>query len=528
MSTINILAGGNLQGAINTAQPGDVINVEAGVSFSGPIELPAKNGSTEIKIQSSRTSELPQSRVNPSHSGLMAKILCPAFEQAIRTKPGASFFKLDGIEVQPDPSVISDTSVIRIYDLVRFGGSRHDQTTLASVPHHLKLDRCYIHGLSNTNFQRGISLNSSDSEVTRSYISEIHGKGMDAQAICAWNTPGRLKIDDCFLEGSGENVLFGGADPASEAFIPADIQLTRSHLFKPLTWKGGVWTVKNLLEVKAGKNLFIDGNVLENNWPDGQSGIAVLFTVRNQEGTAPYSIILNVIYTNNTLKNVEGGALNFLGSDNEQPSQRSSGAVIRNNLFVDIRGTGHFLTLNGYDGVEIDRNTHIQSGNLMTLYGNPSQRFKYTNNLTIDREYGVWGEGGLFGKAAFDKWTPGHVVTGNTIANPYDIGSYPLGNNYPSTISLPSDWRSPIAGVGADIDALLAAQTGTPSPTPTPTPSPTPSPTPTPTPPPTTRKVAWPSGEARQNAVVEAQWKDGRYRFKRHLSGAWAEFESVP
>lgn len=50
---------------------------------------------------------------------------------------------------------------------------------------------------------------------------------------------------------------------------------------------------------------------------------------------------------------------------------------------------------------------------------------------------------------------------------------------------------------------------------------------PTPTPPTLVRKVNWPTGEAKQNAIIELQWRD-RYRFKRHLSGAYAEFERVP
>lgn len=57
------------------------------------------------------------------------------------------------------------------------------------------------------------------------------------------------------------------------------------------------------------------------------------------------------------------------------------------------------------------------------------------------------------------------------------------------------------------------------------------SPPPPPPPPveptaPTVKKVAWPSGETRQNEVIAAQWAQ-RYRFKRHLSGSYAEFEKV-
>lgn len=63
----------------------------------------------------------------------------------------------------------------------------------------------------------------------------------------------------------------------------------------------------------------------------------------------------------------------------------------------------------------------------------------------------------------------------------------------------------------------------------TPIPAPTPAPTPTPIPIPTTsevRKVSWPTSETKQNSVVEVQWKD-RFRFKRHLTGAFVEFEKV-
>jgi hypothetical protein len=59
-----------------------------------------------------------------------------------------------------------------------------------------------------------------------------------------------------------------------------------------------------------------------------------------------------------------------------------------------------------------------------------------------------------------------------------------------------------------------------------PAPTPTPTPTPVPSPAPTLKKVAWPTGEAKQNAILDTQWAAG-YRMKRHLSGAWAEFEKV-
>lgn len=533
MAQVTVVAGQSLQTAINNAAPGDVVSVEAGATFRGPIELPNKSGSGEIVIQSSRAAELPAGRVNPSHSALMPKIVAPNAEQAIRTKPGAHHYKLDGIEVLPESASIT------LFDLVRLGDSRHAQQTLVSVPHHIKVDRCYIHGLPTSSFQRGISLNSSDTEVTRSHFSEIHGAGMDSQAVAGWNGPGPFKIIDNYLEAAGENIMFGGADSASPELMPANIEIRRNYIFKPLSWKvghptyaGKHWTVKNLLELKAAKNVVIDGNVIENNWTDGQTGIPVLFTVRNQECTASWSTIANITFTNNTVKNAEG-ALNFLGKDNEaepafgkcpagSTSVRGTDAFIGNNLFQNINGP--FLLLNGFNNVTLDRNTSLQSSNLMTLYGEQSNGFKMTNGLTIDREFGIFGDGGLIGVAALNRWTPGWAVSGNVIASPYGIPAgapYPTGNSYPATLTLPADFRSPFPLKGADIDLLLAAQAGSvvtvPTPTPTPVPSPTPTPVPSPTPLPTpvsSREVweeAWPSNKAQQDAVWkrlhEAGWQ---------------------
>jgi hypothetical protein len=518
MAIKTVLAGQSLQSAIDTAQLGDTINVEG--TFVGPIELPAKTGTGEIVIQSSRVTELPQGRVNSSHSGVMPKIICPNFDQAIKTKPGAHHYRLDGIEVLPN------SNVIEIYDLVRFGGGRNDQKTLDSVPHHLKMDRCYIHGFPATTFmQRGLTLNSTDTEVTRSCFSEIHAHGMDTQAICSWNTPGRNKILDNYLEAGSENILLGGADPYSVDFIPSDYQILRNHCFKPLTWKGAGWNVKNLLELKNARNVLIDGNIFENNWTDGQAGIPILFTVRNQEGTAPFSIITNVVFSNNTVKNAEG-ALNLLGTDNEKPSQRCSGLIIRNNVFDKI--VGPFLTMNGYYNVTIERNTHLQtctSGcNTMTLYGQQSTGFIYRDNVTIEKPYGVFGDGGLIGTAALEKWTPGYVFTGNVLANPYGGNVYPAGNEYPPSLTVAPDYRTSYTGKGADIDQLLAAQSGAASPPPIDPPPPPIDPVPT-TPAIGSLKkdVPWNATEGTENAEAKRQRSLGYY-FYSHQSGKKATF----
>lgn len=512
-ATITVPAGGNLASAITSAQCGDIISVEAGASFRGPFELPAKGCTNEIIIQSSRAAELPAGRVSPSNAGLMPKLIAPQADQAIRTQAGAGFYKLVGLEVLPDPAATV------LYDLVRLGGDRSTQTTLASVPHHITVDRCYIHGNGTLSLQRGISHNG-NANITNNYISEIHCDGCDAQAVAGWNGSSGTVINN-WLEGAGENIMYGGADPASEALIPIGLEIRRNYVIKPLSWKvghpsyaGKHWTVKNLLELKNAKNVVIDGNVFENNWTEAQAGIPIVITVRNQDCSAPYSTIQNVTFTNNTVKGAEGG-LNLLGKDNEaEPgyedrpghpkcsdpgeafgSVRGIGFLANNNLFVDIHGP--FLTLNGFDNLTLARNTHLQTNNTMTLYGQASAGFIYRDNVTIEKQYGVFGDGGLIGKAALDKYAPGHVFTGNVMAHPPLAESWyapmPTGNDYPTSLTLSADFRSPVANVGTDIDALNAAQSGVNQPAPQPSPSPVATPTPTPTPVSTPTPVPSPS-----------------------------------
>src|SRR6201988_406003 len=432
-STITVGPSGNLQSAINAAQYGDTIIVQAGASYNVSLTLPLKVGTGEIVIQSSRASELPEGeRVSPSQSALFAKFQSsiPA-EPVVKTVPGAHHYRFVGIEFT------TATASVVIYDLIRLGDGRFGQTTLESVPHHLVIDRCYIHGWNTQDVQRGVSLNSAETTISNSYISEIHGVGYDTQAIAGWNGPGPFHIINNYLEGAGENILFGGADPASAEMIPSNIEIRGNYVFKPLSWKvkdpsyaGKHWTVKNSLELKNAKNVVIDGNIFENCWTDGQTGIPILFTVRNQEGSAPFSIIENVTFTNNIVKGAEGG-INLLGSDNEKPSQKSSGLMIANNLFVDIRGP--FLTMNGYDKVALIHNTHFQTSNIMVLYGTPVQEFVYRDNLTIrgPKGYGVFGDGLGEGVGAMRKFIPNAVFKNNVLAGA-DSSLYPKDNQYPA------------------------------------------------------------------------------------------------
>ena len=433
-SVLQLGPNGDLQRALNQARPGDTIVLQAGAVYTGPFTLPVKSGSEFITIQSSRISELPDGvRVSPSKSALFAKLQSAEKSAPIvKTEPRAHHYKFVGIEFS------TANEKVVVHDLVRLGDAA--QTTLEDVPHHLIIDRSYIHGFPTQDVQRGISLNSADTDITNSYISDIHGKGYEAQGICGWSGPGRYKIINNYVEGSTQNVMFGGSDPRIPNLVPSDIEVRENYFFKPLTWKvghpsygGHHWAVKNIFELKNARRVIIDRNVFENNWVDAQAGSAILFTVRNQEGTAPWSIVEDVTFTNNIVKN-SPSALNLLGTDDVRPSQRSKKVLISNNLFTNISGT--FLTMSGYPNVTISNNTHIQSGNIMTLHGQPSPGFVYENNVTVrdSNGYGVKGDASGEGRVALEQFTPAYSFRNNLIAGA-NASLYPGNNFYPGSLS---------------------------------------------------------------------------------------------
>jgi hypothetical protein len=601
-TTHAVRTGDDLQAILNQANPGDTVLLEAGATFTGNFVLPKKNSTDQswITIRSTASdAELPAdgTRVNPSFSQLMPKLVSPNSEAALRAAAGAHHYRFIGVEFTVTPEVKIN------YGVVKFGEG--NEASLDLLPHHLTLDRCYVHGQPLTDVARGVALNSGESAILNSHISECHGIGFDTQAIASWNGAGPFTIINNYLEGAGENVLFGGADPKVVGLVPSDIEFRRNHVAKPRAWKEGIlarpvnlaasaasasglltggltyyyrvtararagqsvtatsaasdeasvtlqsfenqiqlnwdrqplatayriyrttdapdsaqrnwayievdagacssaeapcpfvdagldagtagappalgtrWSVKNIFELKNAQRVNVDGNIFENNWVDGQSGIAILFTVRNQDGKAPWSIVADVKFSNNIVRHT-AGAINILGQDNLQPSEKARNIKIINNLFEDVNGrnwgggNGVFLTITDVTSIIVMHNTILQSGNIINAYGQASSGVKFMNNIMQHNDYGIIGDGTGTGKSTLDRYLPGKKFKANAF-----IGGqktlYPDANFFFSSIvevgfsdAANSNYElvpvSPLKGkgtdgadVGCDIPALKAA-----------------------------------------------------------------------
>ena len=426
----------DLQAAINNASPGDTITLTPGATYTGPFTLPQKNGDGWIEISPAPLERgLPPAgtRVQPFDARAMAKLVA-ASGSVITADPGAHNYHLMGLEITATPGA-------QLTNLVDLGSSA---TSAADTPHDFQIDRCYLHGDPAAGARRGIALNSASTTVTDSYFSDFKAVGIDSQAISGWNGPGPFTISNNYLEAAGENLLFGGADPSIPNLVPASIQITRNLFSKPLTWQvgnrlyaGTEWQVKNLLELKNAEHVKIDGNVLQYNWAAAQNGFAVLFTVRNQDGTAPWSTVTDVTFSNNVVQHV-AAAVNILGHDDINPSAPGQDIKITNNLFLDVGGTWTFgrlfQVLNGANDVSITHNTAIQTESVLFADEQPSQGFVFTGNIAPHNQYGVIGTGTGVGTPSLNAWFPGAVFQGNVIPGGQS-SNYPGGNFFPGNLS---------------------------------------------------------------------------------------------
>jgi hypothetical protein len=433
MRAVRVPAGASLQAAIDAAQPGDALVLDAGAVYRGPFRLPRKDGSGWITIGSAAAgSGLPEpgQRVQPSHAGRMPRLIS-ASGTVITADPGAHHFRLVGLEIAPAPGTF-------LRSLVDLGSEAAD---LSAVPHDIVIDRCYLHGDPQRGGRRGIALNSRRTAIVDSYFSDFKEVGADSQAIAGWNGPGPFKIANNHLEAAGENVMFGGADPIIADLVPSDIEIVRNVFTKPRRWKlddpefeGVAWTVKNLFELKNARRVLVDGNVFEYNWPHGQNGFAILFTVRNQDGRAPWSVVEDVVFSRNVVRHVAAG-INILGHDDNHPSRRTSRIAILNNVFADVGGAwGHgrlFQVLDGTRDVVIDHNTGFQTGGLLSGGdGRAHSGFVLSNNILFAGSGGISGSSAAPGADALARYFPGAVVRRNLFVGG-DPQGFPPDNFFP-------------------------------------------------------------------------------------------------
>jgi hypothetical protein len=478
-STIAVNSGGDLQSALNSANCGDTIQLQAGATFSGVFTFPAKSCDDNHWIvvrTSANDSALPAegTRLTPCYAGVSSLPGRPAFQCASTNNVlaklvlagsdngpvvfalGANHYRLIGLEL----TRVAGTGLV--YALA--------SVTNSGAANNLIFDRVWLHGTARDETNRGIDLGSSTyTSVVDSFFTDFHcmvlGSCSDAQAINGGlgdDQMGPYKIADNFLEASGENILFGGGEAT---VTPTDIEISRNHMFKPLTWMKGQpgyvsgtngypFVVKNLLELKNAQRVLVDGNIMENSWGGfSQVGFGILITPINQENTCPLCQVTDVTVRYNSISHVAAGiqmANALAGHNPPLDGQRYSihDIVIDDIDGVKYNGPGEFAQLSVSPGDPILQNVTINHVTAFppktisfigTLPSTQMKNLVFTNNIINAGIYPIWStgnEGTLANCAAQDS----PLITFNACFSPYTFAANAIID--PPALALPSTWPS--------------------------------------------------------------------------------------
>ena len=487
--TVRVSAKANLQSALDAARPGDVLLLPAGATYVGnfvlrntgatPDGAPAGGWIVVRTDLSDAALGAAGTRMTPSRAAKLElpRILSPNYSAAVGTAEGAHHWRLTGVEIGVTPAAK------QVNMLVRFGESG-EQRTLADMPHHLVVDRSYVHGTPSLDLRRCITLNSATSAVVDSWLTDCHSNNGDSQAILGYNGAGPFKIENNYLAAGHEVVMFGGGDPSISGLIPSDIELRHNHITRPLAWRHK-WQVKNLVETKNVQRILVEGNVIENNWSDGQTGFAFVMKSENQDGTAPWSTSRDVTVRLNHIRNT-GSVFNMSGmgttSHKITTGQRF---LVTQNLAEGVnvgpyKGDGiAFQLLSGLSDAIITHNTIINQnaeGSGVSFDGVPLQRLVMHSNLFQGGPYGVHGSDTGEGNNALKRYAPGAVFRRNVVVG-VNCSSYPGETVCPPRMTeagfvsaLQGNFRAGVGAlrnraldggdIGADIDRVEAATRG--------------------------------------------------------------------
>ncbi len=492
-TTTTVNAGGNLQTALNNANCGDTIQLQAGATFTGIFTFPAKTCDDNhwiIVRTSSDDSLLPAegSRLTPCYAGVSSLPGRPAFQCAstnnvlaklVMATPGngpvvfavgANHYRLTGLEI----TRLAGTGLVYALASIQSSG----------VANNLVFDRLWLHGTAQDETNRGIDLGSSTYvSVVDSFFTDFHcvslGSCTDSQAINGGlgnDQMGPYKFTDNFLESSGENILLGGG---SATATPADIEISRNHMFKPFTWmkgqagfvggtNGNPFVVKNLLELKNAQRVLVDSNIMEDSWGGfSQVGFAILITPKNQGGRdgtnlCPVCQVTDVTIRYTSISHVAAGlqiANALAGTGAALDGERYS---IHDIVVDDIDGTkyngpGEFVQVSVDAGAPLLQNVTINHTtafppSTMAMIGDmvatstQMKNFVFTNSIVDAGPFPVWSTGGGPTNCAYNDQP---LTTFNACFSPYSFASnavigspstyppslWPTGNFFPASAS---------------------------------------------------------------------------------------------
>jgi hypothetical protein len=194
----------------------------------------------------------------------------------------------------------------------------------------------------------GFEIHATDVDLIDCSAYDVWDPGLsDSKAIWIHNTPGVVRVTGGHFEAGSENVMIGGDSVKIPGNTPTNITIDGVILQKPLSWQtdGVNRAVKNLFEIKAGRNVILRNSVLDGSWVASQTGWAVVITPKNA------NIVDGVLVEGCTVKNV-GGLVQLMGLDYNTITPQATRNVVFRNCDITVSkaqfgGQGCLSTMTG-------------------------------------------------------------------------------------------------------------------------------------------------------------------------------------
>jgi hypothetical protein len=499
--TVN--SGGDVQAALDAANPGDVIVLESGAVFSGTFNIPTnKSGGVggDIYIVSSAihggSFDTPVGTRKTTDAGL-ATLRHPgtgAVNVINTTGNGRTGWRLCGVRLDV-PSGYTGTALT---SMVQLGDVT--QTTSAAYPGRFAFDRCRLFGRPLAQIRRAIWVTGPDFYFGDGEIGDIVTVNTgDCQGILITHAASNVTITNHAIGGPTESVVVGGLDSniiPSPLVIPHDVTVERGHHFcyayqdpNDGAWNSLVYNTKNLGECKGGVRQRWHAMVLTRHLGKDQQ-FALTMKGGGQAGQAT-AAASDIIVQNIKLVDCSAG-VQVKGFSNVGGGNSIQRVLIKNLALFGYNPTTlispRVLELTDYaDQIEMDRVTAIlgSGDNTSMIITDPSGSGRMADvrvtNSILGAQYGMAIPGNV--DAGLSSLITGdRIISGNALIGK-SSGTYPqnTGGLYPANVAgvgftsyadsaadnllLASGSALKGAGVGGidpgcDIPVLLAATAG--------------------------------------------------------------------
>ncbi len=475
--TVNVPVGG-LQQAITAAKGNAVLCLAPGSVHTGRFIFPARSSTDTsgwIVLRTDPSVPLPSGRMTPTLAAPLAKIITPNTLTAMEFASRSARVMVLGVEITSDSTdVTGPTNLVIISNL--------NEKVASDLPSDIVFDRTYVHGWPGQHFRRAWFASGKSLTFIRNWCEEIHMYLADSQCILFATTPGPALVENNHLSAASENIMFGGADPTVPGTINSDITVRRNHIYKPDSWMGKGWNIKNLIESKNSQRVLVEENVFSGNWYDNPGGApghaAVVLKSTNQGGSCETCQTSDWTVRRNRFERI-GVWLSIAGRADDTP--RTNETYSTNERFVFTENWSDAVAVAPYTNqnrpnmiftaenwdVTIDRNTIAGAGalesallfDLSGAYKTPVYNLKFTNNVIPKGRYGLGATSSGEGLVAWLKGALGNSVWTNNAIIGSSSATYPAGTTWHSSASSALG----VAGVSkATVDAGVASVVVTP------------------------------------------------------------------